>query len=88
MYIWADKKKKNLTFIYGLDQIIWIFSYLKGDAYTRFDSYTQNYFDSVMIWIDMDEPAKTIMRSIDNFFDVMAQAYGDLDEKRINELVL
>jgi hypothetical protein len=88
MYIWADKKKKNPTFIYGLDQTMWISSYLRGDAYTRFEPYTQNYFDNAMTWTDMDEPAKTIMRSADNFFDAMAQAYGDLDEERTNELAL
>jgi hypothetical protein len=36
----------------------------------------------------MNEPAKTIIKSADNFFDAMAQAYGDLDEERINELIL
>jgi hypothetical protein len=41
-----------------------------------------------MTWSDMDELAKIIMRLADNFFKIMAQAYGDLDEKRTNELIL
>jgi hypothetical protein len=36
----------------------------------------------------MDESAKIIMKSVNNFFDVMAQVYRDLDEERTNELVL
>jgi hypothetical protein len=51
---------------------MWIFSYLKEDVYTRFKSYTQNYFDNAMTWSDIDESAKTIIRSADNFFEIMA----------------
>jgi hypothetical protein len=67
---------------------MWISSYLRKDAYIRVKFYTQNYFNNAQTWSDMDELVKTIMRLADNFFETMTQAYGDLDEKRINELTL
>jgi hypothetical protein len=36
----------------------------------------------------MDESVKIIMRLADNFFEIIAQVYGDLNEERTNELVL
>jgi hypothetical protein len=41
-----------------------------------------------MTWTDINESAKTIIRSADNFFDAIAQIYGDLNEKRTNKLAL
>jgi hypothetical protein len=41
-----------------------------------------------MTWTDIDELAKIIMKSANNFFDVITQVYGDLNEERINELAL
>jgi hypothetical protein len=67
---------------------MWIFLYLREDVYIQFKFYTQNYFNNAMTWSDIDELAKTIIRLIDNFFEAMAQAYRDLDEKRTNELAL
>jgi hypothetical protein len=67
---------------------MWIFSYLRGDAYTRFKSYIQNYFDNAQTWSDINELAKIIIRLADNFFEVMVQAYGDLNEEKTNELAL
>jgi hypothetical protein len=67
---------------------MWISSYLKKDVYTRFKFYTQNYFNNAMTWSDINELVKTIIKSANNFFETIIQAYGDLDEKRINELVL
>jgi hypothetical protein len=36
----------------------------------------------------MNEPTKTIIKSADNFFEIIAQTYGDLNEEKTNELAL
>ena len=85
IYYWAEKKRPSgqREFTKTPDKILWAASFLRGEAYTRFEPYLTSYLTTG--WHSLSSVARHPFESLDNYFDMLKQSYGDLDEVRTAE---
>jgi hypothetical protein len=65
--------------------MLWIASFLRGDAYLRIEPYITARLEVDIIYI-CTNAVKGVIIIIDQFLGVLAQSYRDLDEVRTSEL--
>jgi hypothetical protein len=87
LYIWSDGKKKNRNLKLVPEQVMWAASYLRGDAYARFEPYMTHYLDKGNANSCSDE-VKKVFLSLQEYIALLNQSYGDFDETRTAELKL
>jgi hypothetical protein len=87
MYIWSDNKRKVRSLKTVPEQVMWAASYLRGDAYARFEPYMSHYLEKGNATLCSPE-VKKVMESKAEYMGLLAQSYGDLDEVRTSELQL
>src|SRR5450755_1774576 len=87
LYIWSDAKRTKKTLKNATEEVIWAASYLRGDAYARFEPYLEHYLEKGSC-PQCEEPVRTIMAGLNNYLGLLKQSYGDLNETRTAELQL
>ena len=87
LYIWADNKRKHRTLKTNAEQVLWAASYLRGDAYARFEPYMTHYMEKGNVNLCTPE-VKKVMDSKSEYITLLNQSYGDFDEARTAELQL
>jgi hypothetical protein len=87
LYFWSDAKRKNRTLKTIPEQVMWAASYLRGDAYARFEPYMTHYLVRGS-QAACDPEVRKVMGSAEEYINLLAQSYGDLDEARTAELQL
>jgi len=89
LYIWADMRKtlKNRSLKTQTECILWAASYLRGDAYARFEPYMTHYLDKGGLLACSPE-VKKVMEGMDGYIAFLTQSYGDFDEARTAEMRL
>jgi hypothetical protein len=45
LYIWSDSKRTRKTLKNTTEKVVWAASFLKGNAYARFEPYMEHYLD-------------------------------------------
>jgi hypothetical protein len=87
--IWADERRPldKRMMRYQDQQVLWVASFLRGDAYLRMELYISARLEVVSINACTDA-TKAVMTNVNQFLGVLAQSYGDLDEVRTSELQL
>jgi hypothetical protein len=73
---------KNAT-----EKVIWAASYLRKDAYVRFEPYLEHYLEK-RSYSQCKKPVRTIMAGLNNYLKLFKQSYGNLNEIRTAELQL
>src|SRR5450755_3048902 len=58
LYIWNDGKRTKKTLKNITEEVIWAASFLRGDAYARFEPYLEHYLERKSC-PQYDEPVKT-----------------------------
>ena len=66
---------------------MWAASFLRGDAYARFEPYMTHYLDRGNADLCSEE-VRRVMEVPGAYLELLAQSYGDLDEARSSELRL
>jgi len=87
LYIWSDAKRTKKTLKNATEEVVWAASYLRGDAYARFEPYLEHYLEKGSC-PQCEEPVRTIMAGMNNYLGLLKQSYGDLNETRTAELQL
>jgi hypothetical protein len=87
MYLWSDSKRKTRTLKTLPEEVMWAASYLRGDAYARFEPYMTHYLDKGNATLCSAE-VKKVVNSITEYISLLNQSYGDYDEARTAELQL
>src|SRR5450755_1345748 len=87
LYIWSDAKRTKKTLKNATEEVIWAASYLRGDAYARFEPYLEHYLEKGSC-PQCEEPVRTIMAGMNNYLGLLKQSYGNLNETRTAELQL
>jgi hypothetical protein len=87
LYIWNDAKRTKKTLKNATEEVVWAASYLKGDAYARFEPYLEHYLEKGSC-SQCEEPVRTIMAGLNNYLGLLRQFYGNLNEIRTAELQL
>ena len=85
LYIWNDNKRTKKTLKNATEEMIWAISYLRGDAYRRFEPYLEHYLEREF-YSQCNEPVRIVMFSVNNYLNLLKQSYGDLNEMRTAEL--
>jgi hypothetical protein len=87
--IWADERRpvEKRMMRYLDQQVLWVASFLRGDAYLRMEPYITARLECASINV-CTEATKAVMNNVNQFLGVLAQSYGDLDEVRTSELQL
>jgi len=86
-YLWADSKRKRPTLKTIPEQVMWAASYLRGDAYARFEPYITHYLEQGS-GNQCSDLVKQVYEDVNEYIALLAQSYGDLDEARTSELKL
>ena len=87
MYLWADAKRgdwRNLKTI--SEQVLFMTSRLRGEAFARLEPYMTQVLERG--YVNCEEEVRRIFNSIDLYFNLLRQSFGDLDEARTAELQL
>ena len=87
LYIWSDAKRIKKTLKNATEEVVWATSYLRGDAYARFEPYLEHYLEKGSC-PQYEEPVRTIMAGLNNYLGLLKQFYGNLNEIRTAELQL
>ena len=87
LYIWSDAKRIKKTLKNAIEEVVWAISYLRGDAYARFEPYLEHYLEKRSC-SQCKKPVRTIMAGLNNYLELLKQSYGDLNETRTAELQL
>jgi hypothetical protein len=66
---------------------MWAVSYLKGEAFARFEPYIAHYLEKGSV-IDCDLMVVKIVNTIGYYIHLLSQSFGDLDETRTAKLRL
>lgn len=85
LYIWSEAKRPagQKEFAQVGDPVMWAASYLRGDAYARFEPYLTH---RLTVPVEkQDVVIKGIFEDHEEYFKLLAQSYGDLDEVRTAE---
>ena len=86
-YWWADDKRKDRALKTVPEKVMWAASFLRGDAYARFEPYITHYLDKGNANLCSDE-VKKVFNSSPEYVTLLTQSYGDFDEARTAELRL
>jgi hypothetical protein len=70
-----------------MEEIIWAVSFLRGDAYARFEPYITHYLD-VGTAIKCIPEVRKVLEDIKEYIALLNKSYGDFDEARTAELQL
>jgi hypothetical protein len=73
---------KNVT-----EEVVWAVSFLRRNAYARFESYMEHYLDRGFC-LQYNEPVRTVMAGMETYLELLKQSYKDLNETRTAELQL
>jgi hypothetical protein len=87
LYIWNDNKRTRKTLKNATEKIVWAVSFLKENAYARFEPYLEHYLERGSC-PQCDEPVRTVMNGMTNYLELLKQSYRDLNETRTAELQL
>src|ERR1700722_11266845 len=89
LYIWADERRKlkNRKIKTVVEQVMWAASYLRGDAYARFEPYVSHYLDKGTAGA-CDPQGSKVITNFQEYIALLNQSYGDFDEARTAELRL
>jgi Retrotransposon gag protein len=86
-YWWADDKRKDRALKTVPEKVMWAASFLRGDAYARFEPYITHYLDKGNANLCSEE-VKKVFNSSPEYVTLLTQSYGDFDEARTAELRL
>ena len=67
--------------------MVWAASYLRENAYARFEPYLKYYLERGTC-PQCDEPVRVMIASLNLYLELFKQLYGDLNETRTAELQL
>jgi hypothetical protein len=85
MYCWAEAKrpKGQREFPKISDQVIWAASYLRGGAASLFAPYLMTFLEHGFAGVSTE--IRKPFTSLQEYFNILAKAFGDLDEVRTAE---
>jgi hypothetical protein len=87
MYLWADRKKENWKNLKTVsEQVLFIISRLKSEAFDRLESYITQILKKG--YIKNEEKVKKVFNNSDTYFNLLRQSFKNLDEARTAELRL
>jgi hypothetical protein len=87
LYIWSDSKRTKKTLKNATEKVIWAASFLRENAYARFEPYMEHYLDRKFCF-QCDKPVRTVMAGMRTYLELLKQSYKDLNETRTAELQL
>jgi hypothetical protein len=87
LYIWSDSKRTRKTLKNATEKMVWAASFLRGDAYARFEPYMKHYLDRES-YLQCNKPIRTVMAGMGTYLELFKQSYKNLNETRTAELQL
>jgi hypothetical protein len=68
-----------------MEEVMWAASFLRGDAYARFEPYMTHYLDIGTV-VKYTPEVRKILEDIKEYITFLNKSYGDFDEARTAEL--
>jgi hypothetical protein len=87
LYLWSDSKRTPRALKTLPEQVMWAASYLRGEAFARFEPYIAHYLEKGSV-ADCDPMVAKVVDTIGHYIHLLSQSFGDLDETRTAELRL